>query len=61
MIEFVATTCTFLGSLLFAVVVVEDVVFVEHPAKPTNDNKPTVNNFPIFMLFSYLPFVLVIQ
>ena len=59
MIEFVATTCTFLGSLLF--VVVEDVVFVEHPAKPTNDNKPTVNNFPIFMLFSYLPFVLVIQ
>ena len=59
MIEFVATTCTFLGSLLFVVVV--DVVFVEHPAKPTNDNKPTVNNFPIFMLFSYLPFVLVIQ
>ena len=59
MIEFVATTCTFFGSLLFVVVV--DVVFVVHPAKPTNDNKPTVNNFPIFMLFSYLPFVLVIQ
>ena len=55
MIEFVATTCTFFGSLLFVVVV--DVVFVVHPAKPTNDNKPTVIIsrfscfFPTFPLF----------